>query len=104
MFVCLYSFLISIWQTPDRGASAISTNAKYFAITNLADGINVFTLPDLDAYGSIAQDIAAKDNEAVSLKFIDDHLIVVGGTGGMSVYDVETLQMVARLQEESLPS
>ena len=84
-----------------RGASALRNSAKYFAITNLADGIDIFSLPSLDYYGFIAQNIIANNNETISLKFINDDFIAVGGMGGIQIYEAKSLRMISCLQEGS---
>ncbi|KDR67469.1 hypothetical protein GALMADRAFT_147022 [Galerina marginata CBS 339.88] len=83
------------------GATAISKAQKYIASTNLVDGIDIFTLPDLTYHGSIRQAVDLHNNLTLGLAFIEDEFIVCGGKGAIFLYRVSSLALVNQLQGSS---
>ncbi|KDR66864.1 hypothetical protein GALMADRAFT_216748 [Galerina marginata CBS 339.88] len=76
------------------GMSAISKAQKYIASTNLIDGIDIFTLPDLTYYGFIQQAVDLQNNLTLGLAFIDDEFIVCGGKGAIFMYRLSNLELL----------
>ena len=71
-----------------RGASAISDDNRMMAFTNLADGVEIFSIPGLVHVSSIPQEACPSQNVVLGVAFFGDHHIVVGGPGGAHIYSV----------------
>jgi hypothetical protein len=77
----------------------LTEDRRTYAFTNLADGINTFSLGPLIHEGLIAQSIDPCNNTAIGVATVANEYIVVGSSGGViSLYDRGTFGLEARLQ------
>jgi hypothetical protein len=80
------------------GLSALSSNRRTYAFTNLLDGIELYSATTLEHQLSIAQAVDPCNNVALGLNLIANTLIVSGGSDGViSVYKQDNGQTIARL-------
>jgi len=71
-----------------RGASAISDDNRMLAFTNLADGVEIFSIPGLVHVSTIPQETRPSQNVVLGIAFFGDNHIVVGGPGGARIYSI----------------
>jgi len=102
----VYVFLLQVTLMQDfkidvvgpRGCLVVNPSLKNVAITNLMDGVDVFTLPNLVHLGTIKQDLHPSSNVILGIAFIGHNYLVSGGYSQIWISEVETLRVLSRLQ------
>ena len=76
----------------------MNPNLNGFAITNLMDGIDIFTLPNLTHLGTIKHVLYPSSNVVLGIAFIGHRYIVSGGCGQIWISEAESIRVLAGLQ------
>ncbi|KDR68947.1 hypothetical protein GALMADRAFT_145964 [Galerina marginata CBS 339.88] len=83
------------------GSAALSEDGRTFAFTNLLNGVEIFALPRLNHCGTIAQAIHQEANVTLGIAFLSNEHIVVGGFGGICIYQVSSMSQAYSLQNST---
>jgi hypothetical protein len=86
--------------TLNSGLSALSSDRKIYAFTNLLDGIELYSPTTLTHRCSIAQAVDPHNNIALGVVIVGNRYVFSGCSGGVIwMYDQNTGKSTARLQD-----
>jgi hypothetical protein len=78
-----------------RGRAAVSPNESKLAVTNLFDGVDVYSMADQSRLNSVSVDV--KENVSTAVAFLSDNTVVFGGGSGVAYIAEGTPLMVTRI-------
>lgn len=74
--------------------------SRTLAITNLKDGVDLFSLPNFSHLGTIKQKIWPNFNVTLGIAFLGSKYIVSGGHGQVWMHEADTFCLVTGLHSD----